>query len=87
MWGFLWLIGAFMTLLVPLVSEGFLEEGGKVSYGVSHVFWHFHGTIAGDVIASWWVPSSRVGCMGFHMFLVAPWHSWCRYGLGSLWVP
>ena len=28
MWGFLWLIGAFMTLLVPLVSEGFLEEGG-----------------------------------------------------------
>ena len=28
MWGFLWLIGAFLTLLVPLVSEGFLEEGG-----------------------------------------------------------
>ena len=29
---------------------------------------------------------AEVGCMGFHMFLVPPCHSWCRYG-SSLCVP
>ena len=72
------------TTAAVIPSGPLRKEGGSPE--VKHVFWHFHGTI-GDVIASRWVPESRVGCMGFHMFLVPPWHSWCRYGAGSLWVP
>ena len=85
MWGFLWLISAFMAQLVPLVSEGSLRNKGR-SLGVIHVFFVaplgilFAPWMVGPIVEGWLYGVSHV--FSASMALLVP--LWCRLSLGPM---